>query len=320
MIKKYDTDQDFYKLINTLTPVDHHKGYLRKRDDLFELNGLRGGKVRQCLKLVYDNLDHIKNNCNSTIVTAAGLPSPQSCIVACVANYFNLKCKVSVPLYNNNIKDYNRINVSLAQKFGAEIYGVKNPNTSGPENDIKKMVDRYGYFWVKFGMNGHNVTKTLSDQVENIPSSVKNIVCISGSGLSGIGIARGLSKFKNNVENLYLITLSDYFNKNKKLWYDTLPKNEKWAGRIEASPSSIPYQKLLKIDNGYEFDLTYESKAWSWMLKNLKPSDETLFWMVGTRNYDLSNIENINWHTSEHEKKLNHQRERKNQQSFNFFA
>lgn len=294
----------FLQKISELTPIDEYGGYLRKRDDLFDLNGIKGGKVRQCAKLVYDNLPHIIENCNSTIVTAAGLPSPQSVIVAAVANYFGLKSKISVPHYKDELIDFNRINVSLAQKFGAEIYGVGNPNTTGPEKDIQMMLKQNQYFWVKFGMNGDNVTRTISEQVANIPNSVKQIVVISGSGLSAIGIIRGLVKFNKNVTDVHIVGLSDYFIKNKEKWYDTLPITEKWNGKISFHKSEIPYQKLYKIDETFQFDLTYESKAWKWMIDNIPPSNETLFWMVGVRNYDISNVEKIKWHKSNYELSL----------------
>ena len=71
------SEEHFQTWINELTPIEEHKGYLVKRDDLFNLGGVSGGKVRQCSKLVYDNLDHIKNDCNGGILTAAGIPSPR---------------------------------------------------------------------------------------------------------------------------------------------------------------------------------------------------------------------------------------------------
>ena len=84
----------FNDWVDELTPIEEYKGYLVKRDDLFNLGGVSGGKVRQCAKLVYDNLEYIQNDCYGGILTAAGIPSPQSCITAAVAKYFGLKCFV----------------------------------------------------------------------------------------------------------------------------------------------------------------------------------------------------------------------------------
>ena len=49
------SEEHFNTWINELTPIEEHNGYLVKRDDLFNLGGVSGGKVRQCSKLVYDN-------------------------------------------------------------------------------------------------------------------------------------------------------------------------------------------------------------------------------------------------------------------------
>lgn len=303
--------QHFNELINQLTPIEKYDGYLIKRDDLFSLNGVRGGKVRQCLKLVYDNLDYIKNECNNTIITAAGLPSPQSTIVSSIGYYFGLNSIVSVPYYKPTLKDVNRINISLSQYFGSKIYGVGNPNISGPEKDVKEMVKSNNYYQVKFGMNGTNVMETISYQVVNIPDDVENIVCIAGSGLSVLGILTGIKKYKKNIKDVYVITLSDYFNKNKKMWYDDLPNELKYDGNLHIIRSSVSYQTHYKKDNPLLFDWTYESKAWKWLKENLSPSYKTLFWSVGIKEYDLSYIQDIQWNFSPYEQTLDKKRNKK---------
>ena len=318
MIKYNETD--YIKLVNELTPIDEYNGYLRKRDDLFNVNGISGGKVRQCLNIVHSNLDYIKNECSNTIITNAGLPAPQSNITAVTANYFGLDCIVSVPYYDNKMKDYNRINTSLAQKLGANIYGCGNPNISGPEKDVEMMCKQYGYFRIKFTNYGDIVMNTISNQVENIPDTLENIVCIGGNGLSALGVCLGIKKFNKKVKNVYIVTLSDYTLNNKKKWYDVLPNDVKYDGNLQIIRSDISYQTFHQIDNGFEFDLTYESKAWQWMIDNISPSNETLFWMVGVKNYDLSNIENINWNKSYYENELDKKRIKYESIEHNFFT
>ena len=55
-------EEHFHDWVNQLTPIEEYKGYRLKRDDQFNLGGISGGKVRQCAKLVYDNLQHIKDS------------------------------------------------------------------------------------------------------------------------------------------------------------------------------------------------------------------------------------------------------------------
>ena len=47
-----------------ISPIETYGDYLIKRDDLFNLGGISGGKVRQCLRIVYENLDEIKSKYN----------------------------------------------------------------------------------------------------------------------------------------------------------------------------------------------------------------------------------------------------------------
>ena len=77
-----------------LTPVEEYGGILYKRDDFYAPYGsdfISGGKIRQCRDLVKTNLEYIREECNSTIATAASITSPQSPIVSRVAFEFGLQ-------------------------------------------------------------------------------------------------------------------------------------------------------------------------------------------------------------------------------------
>ena len=297
------TKSHYEKLMREITPIEEHDGYLVKMDNRFNLGGILGGKVRQCLRIVYENLDDIKNKYNGGIISGVGLPSPQSTIVSSVAKYFGLKCIIVSPRYNNSKVDVNRINVSLSQSLGADIYGVGNPNPSGYKRDVKELINDYGYFEIKFGMNSEVVIDSTSNQVKNIPNSLEHLICITGSGLNLIGILKGIRKFNKNVKNVYGITLSKFFEENKKLYYDGLAQGEKYDEALHIIPSPYPYQKLLKSNKDW-LDWTYENKAWTWMKSKIPPSNQTLFWCVGTRNYELQNIRPINWNKSQYEQSL----------------
>ena len=119
----------------------------------------------------------------------------------------------TIPYYPDHIKDSYRINASLSQKFGAKVYGVGNPNISGPELDAKKLVVETGYFQIKFGMNGFQVMNTVAQQVKNIPDDVETVVGIAGSGLSMLGVAMGCKIWNKNVKTIHPVALSDYVKK-----------------------------------------------------------------------------------------------------------
>ena len=150
-LPKY-TPNNYENLMSSIDPIGEYLGFSLKMGDNFHLGPIVGSKVRQCLHVVHSNLEYIKNKCNGGILTAAGLPSPQTMIVSAVAKYFGLKCAITIPKYDNTKRDFNRINASMAQKFGATVYGVGNPNPAGPEHDAKELSKQLGYFQVVFGI------------------------------------------------------------------------------------------------------------------------------------------------------------------------
>lgn len=284
-------------MLEKLDPIEEIDGYLVKRGDDFKLGYVKGSKVRQCYHVVKENLDHIKSNHNSTLITGAGLPSPQTAITAQVANHFGLKCIISTPLYDNSKVDLDRINISLAQKLGAEIYGVSNPNPSGYQKDVEWHIKKSNPYEIKFGMIGRQALEPVIYQTQNIPDSVEEITMIAGSGLSAISVLIGVQKYqKTNVKKVNLINLSSFLQRNLTKWYNPLPEEEKFQGEINIISSDHAYRKQLKK---YDlFDYTYESKAWDWLVRNKEPSTTQLFWVVGIKNRDLSLVEPIRWNIS----------------------
>jgi 1-aminocyclopropane-1-carboxylate deaminase/D-cysteine desulfhydrase-like pyridoxal-dependent ACC family enzyme len=293
--------QAYKKLMSSIDPIEEFGGFSIKRGERFQLGPLQGSKVRQALYVVHKNLNYIKNKCNGGILTAAGLPSPQTTIVAGVAKYFGLKCAVITPKYDNNKRDFNRINASVSQKLGADVYGIRNPRPTGLEHDAKCLVKQLGYYQVKFGMCGDVAMEPVIEQVQNVPEYITDIVIISGSGLSALSVLSGLNKFPNNVKTLHVVRLSDFISDNKEKWYDD---NVKCKTKLHLVDSKIPYTKEYNWNKSFEWDITYEGKAFKWMIDNFKPSKKILFWVVGKKINDLSVIEPINWHQSEHEKEL----------------
>lgn len=298
------------KIIQTLDPIEEYEGYLVKRGDKFKLGYVNGSKVRQCYHVVSKNLDLIKEKHNTTIITGAGLPSPQTAITAQVANHFGLNCIISCPRYKNSKVDLDRINISIAQKLGADIYGVSNPQSSGYQCDVRWHKEKTNPYEIKFGMIGREALEPVIYQTQNIPNNIEEITTISGSGLSALSILLGVKKYgKSNVKKVNIIELSGFIYRNKEKWYDPLPQEEKFDGEINIVGSAHPYRKQLKR---YDlFDYTYESKAWDWMVKNRPPSLNHLFWVVGVKNRDLNLVEPIDWKTSGYQAKIDERKAKK---------
>src|SRR5437588_10510812 len=73
-----------------LTPVQEVGAYLLKRDDLFEVGGVHGGKVRTCHALAVAGEGR-------GLVTAGARASPQVNIVAHVAKYLGMPAVGFIP-------------------------------------------------------------------------------------------------------------------------------------------------------------------------------------------------------------------------------
>lgn len=291
LLPRYQPD-DYQSRMSSLDPIDMQDGYLVKRGDAFTLGMLSGSKVRQCLHVVQSAYETIVTQHHGGLLTAAGLPSPQTAIVAGVAQYFGLASAIVVPRYENTKRDVQRLNTSLAQRWGARVYGSRNPRPSGVSAAATRVAEVLGYYRVAFGMTGTVAMAPVVAQVANVPDTVREIVVISGSGLTALSILQGLARYqKTSVRTVTVVALSDHFQTHKRRWYDSQP--EQFGGTLTVVPSPASYQRLVTTT---PFDWTYEAKAWQWLQQHRAPDPSILFWVVGSRVYDVSYVEPIDWH------------------------
>src|SRR5688572_1829354 len=75
----------------TRTPIEWHDGHWVKRDDTFEFNGARGGKVRSCLAIATQEPQPLG------LVTAGSRSSPQCHIVAVIGKHLGLPVRLHMP-------------------------------------------------------------------------------------------------------------------------------------------------------------------------------------------------------------------------------
>src|SRR5262245_446260 len=159
----------------TLTPVEEYDGFWVKRDDLYCLAGVRGGKVRACWALCKDAEAQ-------GLVTASHRPSPQGHIVSAVAKRLGIPCRVHTPLgeYTDQMQQ------------AADNGAVITQHECGYNNVIiKRAMDdavRLGWLHVPFGMECKQAVQSVSEQVRNLPLEIKRLVVPVGSGISLAGI------------------------------------------------------------------------------------------------------------------------------------
>lgn len=249
--------------LSQLTPVEKHDDIWLKRDDLFEIAGVRGGKVRTCYELAVRALRDKKK----TLVTVGTRLSPQIEIVAHIAKYLGLHCRAHTTLgeYSTELK--------CAAELGAEIVqhpmGFNNVLSYYAKEDVS--TDKSASL-IPFGMKSEEAITQTRRQVANVPKECLRIVVPVGSGMSLAGILYGLEDF-NIKKPVIGILIGGNVKSTMKQFAPLF-----WWQSVTFIDDGLPYKQLVDAHvNGCELDPIYEAKALSFV----KPGD--LFWCVGIR-------------------------------------
>ena len=280
-----------------ITPVELHNGVYYKRDDYYEPFGkehVYGGKVRQAVQLFDAIHDDVKNNHNGGIVTATSVHSPQGAIIAKVAQEHGFKCIVAVggtkpeTMYNHHL-------MKLTKHYGADIRNVAGHGmTTVIDARIKDtIIPETGYKLIKFAIslesNPEAIFDGVTEQVQNIPDELDNLIVPVGSGIQFTGIIRGLQKYNKDVNRIIGVTFVDrrktmegYFDSFR---YENFPSEIIQFPEYELHLTNHSYSKPIWEKVGDEYmDIIYEAKAHEWMRENIDTKKEkTLFWIVGRR-------------------------------------
>jgi len=241
-----------------LTPVEERSGYYFKRDDLFEIAGVRGGNVRTCW--------HLAQGADG-LVTAGSRFSPQVNIVAHIAAHLGIPCRVHTPQgeLSPEVKD--------AQRVGAEVVQHK----AGYNNVIiaRARVDAQGRGWteIPFGMECQEAVEQVRGQVASISDGVKRIVIPVGSGMSLAGILWGLVDCGLGIPVLGVTVGAD---PSKRL--DQYAPSS-WRDMAQLVDCGIDYHKSAAVCEfqGIKLDPIYEAKV----IPYLEMGD--LLWIIGIR-------------------------------------
>ena len=278
-----------------LTPIEKiNDNFYVKRDDLFIPYSdlpINGGKVRQCILLIENNLNYIKNECNNWVYTSGGILSPQSVILARVCKEYGINFKffrgcTSTPKSNNLL--------DICEHLG----GVIDSTTKqGFENILNHTIEQHKlngekFFHVKFGINVETDRKSIIDsvaeQVKNVPSDIDTIIVPCGSCIMISGIICGVKKYHKNckvigiqiagydrskdIDNILNCGKVDLLNENDFNYELRLSKDYSYSRPIKKNIGNI------------ELDKYYESKAFDYYDKYMKSEFENkkvLFWIVG---------------------------------------
>lgn len=273
------------------TPIEQiESGLWAKREDLYEIAGVRGGKVRTCYYLATQDRD-VKG-----LVTAGSRSSPQVNIVAHIAKHLNLQCRVHTPTGKLSPE------VLQAQEIGAEVIQHKAGYNSTIIARAREDAQRLGWLNIPFGMECQEAVTQTSHSVASIlglvqRGAVRRIVVPVGSGMSLCGILHGVEKYglwEAGLENVLGVRVGS--DPMKRLLTYGPTDTPFWGLGFGPSvvPSYLEQGKLTLVSSGTDYhqpaseqsvhrwsnitlDPHYEAKC----VKHLQPKD--LFWIVGVR-------------------------------------
>ena len=172
-----DRREEYTRDPNAPTPVQRRGELWFKRDDLFEVGGVYGGKVRTCYALAQGA---------AGLVTAGSRQSPQANIVAQIARVMGIPCRVHTPTGELSPE------LLAARAAGAEVVqhkaGYNNVIIARAREDAAAL----GWANIPFGMECGEAVQATRAQAGNLPAEAQRLVIPVGSGMSLAGVLWGL--------------------------------------------------------------------------------------------------------------------------------
>jgi 1-aminocyclopropane-1-carboxylate deaminase/D-cysteine desulfhydrase-like pyridoxal-dependent ACC family enzyme len=234
-----------------------------KRDDLFEVAGVCGGKARACLGLV-----RRAPKPRLGLVTAGAAASPQVNIVAHIGAELGLPVRAHVPKTKVLSPE-----IAAAKARGAEIIqhapGYNTVIVARCRADARAR----GWIEIPFGMECPEAVIQTWQQAALLPwGQFKRIVMPCGSGMSLAGVLWAL---KESGCRTPVIAVRVGADPSKRL--DEYAPDE-WRAMVQIVDSGTGYKMAAETQwNGITLDPHYEAKA----ARFVQPDD--LFWIVGLR-------------------------------------
>lgn len=251
--------------LDELTPVEYYEdeGVWLKRDDMFEIYGVRGGKARSAYQVI---LELLKQG-YKTIVTAGSRQSPQCEIVSFICESMGVDCKLFMPFGGDT-----SVITNIKNNSHTEIIRVRPGYNNIIVARAREYAENRGCGYVPFGMECARNVEVTSEQVRNIPMECSRVVVPVGSGMSFSSIVTGMSKY--GIEKPLL---------GVRVGKDPTKIINEYAFGLdlmdyEIVESSVDYHDPVEAYvGGYNLDPIYEAKCFEFLERG------DLLWVVGHR-------------------------------------
>lgn len=259
-----------------LSPIEQHGDIWLKRDDLFAIAGVRGGKVRACWHLATRDRTPGAGLLPVTVlppaeglITASARKSPQAQIVARLAHHLGIPARCHMP---QGAKTEEMLDM---EAHGGELI----QHRAGYNNVIIRRAlddhrERPTWRYIPFGMEHADAMACTRAQVTKLPQGVRRVVICLGSGMSAAGVLWGL---RDTGQDIPMVGVRIGADPTKRL--DKFAPRD-WRSRMEIVDvtDTVPYHASVDAHVGTVLlDPHYEAKCF----EQLRPND--LFWVVGIR-------------------------------------
>lgn len=248
-----------------LTLVDFKDNFYFKRDDYYNQFNVYGGKVRSAYKIISENTNA------KGFTTAGSKQSPQIIICSTICENLKIPFVAHTPsgkLSKEFEKIINNSYTNIVQhKAGYNSVIIKRAKDYALEND---------FCYIPFGMECDEAILGTAEQINNLPfDKIKRIVVPVGSGMSLLGILKGLKDKSLNISVIGIVVGADPM---KRLFKFSLKYNIN-LNNLKLIRSEESYETYIK-DNifcGIDLDPIYEAKCIPYLQEN------DLLWIVGHR-------------------------------------
>lgn len=253
-------------MLDELTPVEYYdkEGIWLKRDDLFEVCGVRGGKSRSAYQVIKQLFDKGYR----TMVTAGSRQSPQCEIVSYICEDLGIDCKLFMPTGEDT-----SVLCHIKENSHTEVIRVRPGYNSVIIARAKEYAEHRGCGYIPFGMECEENVEVTSEQVKNLPiGEFKRLVIPVGSGMSFSSVVTGLTR--NGID---VPVLGVRVGKDPSKIIAKYAENVDFIN-YELAESKIGYHTPVEAYVGdYKLDPIYEAKCRQYLM----PGD--LLWVVGRR-------------------------------------
>lgn len=252
-----------------MTQVEEINGYYFKRDDKFEIHGVRGGKARSAYQLIQQGI----NQGYTDFVTAGSRMSPQCEIVSTICDKLGINCHLFMPSGKET-----SVLTNISKNKNSTIHKCKVGYNSVICSHAELFARENNFFYIPFGMECLENIDITKHQVKNIPDCVKRIIIPCGSGMSMISVIKGLEYYNMTDKHVIGVQVGKdpTHNLNKFLGFKS---NLFGTANYDIVKSNLDYHKVpLQTEFcGIDLDPVYEAKCIPFIEKG------DLLWIVGKR-------------------------------------